>query len=231
MKTQEETLPRIARYLILHGSFSHNMGLLNGKTGIAIFFYHYARYAKRKIYGNFADELIDEIYSEIHRDLSYNFKDGLCGIAWGIDYLIKNNFVEADADEILEDLDKQITERDVRRITDYSLETGLKGIAYYVIGRKQNRKNENVYITMEYIMDLAKTLAKNKEEEETCLLINVLEKIIRKETIVEFYNPVCSILGKIRYDRKSLFEKPRLLGIADNGYAGIGLQLMKIDFQ
>jgi hypothetical protein len=45
---QEEILSRIARYLMLHGSFTSNIGLLNRKIGIAIFFYHYARYTGKK---------------------------------------------------------------------------------------------------------------------------------------------------------------------------------------
>ncbi|MDR0574375.1 MAG: hypothetical protein LBG96_10175, partial [Tannerella sp.] len=143
MKPNDELLQRIARYLMLHGSFIDNIGLLNGKMGIAIFFYHYSRYTGKNIYDDFAGELIDEIYNEIHVNTPCDFKDGLCGIGWGMEYLIRNNFVNADSDEVLEDLDKRIMERDVRRITDYSLETGLKGIACYVIERRKNRTNEN----------------------------------------------------------------------------------------
>ncbi|MDR2775300.1 MAG: hypothetical protein LBC19_11270 [Tannerella sp.] len=60
-----QSLPRIARYLILHGSSTKDIGLLNGKTGIALFFYHYAHYAKKKVYRQYADELICEVYKGI----------------------------------------------------------------------------------------------------------------------------------------------------------------------
>ncbi|GHV58380.1 hypothetical protein FACS1894182_10410 [Bacteroidia bacterium] len=227
MKSHDEILQRISRYLMLHGSFINNIGLLNGKTGIAIFFYHYSRYTGKKIYDAFAGALIDEIYREIHVDISRNFKDGLCGIAWGIDYLIQNRFVEAGPDEILEDLDKQIVERDVRRITDYSLDTGLKGIAAYVIERKKNKATENPYIRQEYILDLIEAL-KNHKKDDAGLFINDLTKIITNENIANSYNPIFEKINQIKYNPKLLFEKARPTGIDKNGYAGIGLQLMKI---
>jgi hypothetical protein len=229
MKNQEEILSRIARYLMLHGSFIGNIGLLNGKTGIAVFFYHYARYTGKKRYDDFAGELIDEIYKEIHRDAPCNFRDGLCGIAWGVEYLIRNQFVKADPDKVLADLDKQIRERDVRQTTDYTLETGLKGIACYVTSRRANRIIENPLITSGYIRNLIAALETEKKEDDiTTLLIKDLKRIIEKEEITRFYNPLSHIVDAVRYQEKSLFQKPRLLGIDKNGYAGIGLQLMKI---
>ncbi|GHS98500.1 hypothetical protein FACS189421_07220 [Bacteroidia bacterium] len=209
MKSDDEILQRIARYLMLHGSFTNNIGLLNGKTGIALFLYHYFRYTGKKLYDDFAGELIDEIYKEIHLETPLNFKDGLCGIAWGMEYLIKNRFVDANPDEILEDLDKRIVEWDVRRITDHSLETGLKGIAVYVTSRCENRGKDNPYITKEYIRDLIEVLKNSKD--------NIYDDKI---------NPVYNIVAQIKY--KSIFKNTRPLGIDESGYAGIGLQLMEI---
>jgi len=58
----ENRLQRIANVLLLNASFTDNLGLLNGKMGIAIFFYQYARYTGNKVYEDYAGELIDEIY-------------------------------------------------------------------------------------------------------------------------------------------------------------------------
>jgi len=230
IKDRTELLQRIARYLILHASFTANIGLLNGKTGIAIFFYHYARYTKRKIYSDFADELIGQIYKEIHINTPLNFKDGFCGIAWGIEYMIKNNFIEANADEVLEDLDKRIMEWDVRRITDYSLATGLTGIASYVISRLENRKSEHDFIRQDYIFDLIDAMKKNKEN-TSFPLIETLENIVNGEIITKSDNPVLEIVDKTKYNAKKIFESSRSLGIDKSGYAGIGLKLMKISYQ
>jgi len=40
----DERLKRIANVLLINASFIDNPGLLNGKMGIAIFFYQYSRY-------------------------------------------------------------------------------------------------------------------------------------------------------------------------------------------
>ncbi len=94
-----DRLQRIANVLLLNASFLDNPGLLNGKMGIAIFCYHYSRYSKNKIYEDYAGELVDEIYEEINTSTPVDFENGLTGIGWGIEYLVKNGFVQADTDE------------------------------------------------------------------------------------------------------------------------------------
>ncbi len=143
MKKKDEILLRISQFLMLQSSFSNNLGLLNGKMGIVLFFYHYAKYSGKKIYSDFAGELINEIYQEIHYDFPINFQDGLCGIAWGIEYIIQNRFVDIEPSNILEDIDIKIMEWDIRKIYDYSLETGVLGVAYYAISRNAGRKIQN----------------------------------------------------------------------------------------
>jgi len=213
---------------MLHGSFTTNIGLQNGKTGIAIFFYHYARYSGRKVYNDFADELIDEIYKEIHVNTLLNFKDGLCGIGWGVEYLIRNGFIEANPDEVLEDLDKRIMEWDVRRITDYSLETGLDGIACYVVLRTTNKEKKNNIIRSDYIYDLIEAVKRNRENANS-VLIDTLENIINEKESQKSWNPVFDTVDKIKFNAKKIFETQRTLGIEKAGYAGIGLKLMEIN--
>jgi hypothetical protein len=86
-----DRLQRIANVLLINSSFIDNPGLLNGKTGISIFFYEYGRYLNNKVYTDYAGELIDEIYEEIAINTPLNFAGGLTGIGWGIEYLIRCN--------------------------------------------------------------------------------------------------------------------------------------------
>lgn len=129
---KDEQLLRIAQHLIMHASFITDLGLYHGKMGIILFFVHYARYAGESLYDEFAGELLDEIQKEIHAGVPVNFESGLCGIGWGIEYLLQNGFMEGDSDEILTDIDGKVMERDIRRLTDRSLRTGLTGISYYI---------------------------------------------------------------------------------------------------
>ena len=139
-------LERISRHMIMHASFLPNIGLYHGKMGIVLFFAHYARYTGNTLYEDFAGEILEEVYEGIHRNLPANFEYGLCGIGWGIEYLLQNGFMEGDADEMLAEIDAYVMERDLRRITDHSIRTGLEGILYYINKRinSPSRKTENL---------------------------------------------------------------------------------------
>jgi lantibiotic modifying enzyme len=107
-KRSEDHLQRIANVLLLNSSFIENLGLLNGKMGISIFFYKYGSYLDNKIYTDYAGELIDEIYEEVNTNTSIDFANGLAGIGWGIEYLAKHKYIESNTDEALEDMDNVI---------------------------------------------------------------------------------------------------------------------------
>lgn len=107
----DNCLKRIADLLLLNASFTDNPGLLNGKMGIAIFFYHYYRYSGCEIYNEFAGELLDQVYEEINTSTPADFENGLTGIGWGIEYLVRNKFVDADTDEALAEVDNTLYRR------------------------------------------------------------------------------------------------------------------------
>ena len=223
MSKNAALLPRIARYLMLHGSFTQNIGLLNGKMGVVLFFYRYFRHAKNKPYNDFAGILLDEVYKEIHREIPLNFSDGLCGIGWAIEYLIRNSFVQGNPDEVLEEFDRRIVEWDARKITDFSLEKGLRGVAAYAISRRQNRASDSALLSQEYCNYLLFSLQKSTEcKNETV----ILQQIISGKTVALPYSPIHEIIEKIKFRAAAVFEKPRAIGIEKSGYAGVGLKIL-----
>ncbi len=223
------TLERIARILLLYGSFTKELGLSTGKMGISLFSFLYARSSGNSVYEDFAGDLIDEIYEDIHVGYSKNFNNGLAGIAWGIEFLIQNKFVDADADEVLEELDIQLAERDVRKIKDDSLDSGLKGIAHYVIARCGNRSIPNPIIGKEYIADLIEglNLICLLEDKEAKALTKVLSDILSGNCHYKCSEGLLKQLTKTtEWDEKTLFTETKLLCIDRNGYAGIGIKLL-----
>ena len=48
---------------------------------------------------------------------------------------MQKGFVECDSNDILTELDNKIMERDLRRVKDYSFDTGIEGLAWYVLIR------------------------------------------------------------------------------------------------
>lgn len=136
-------LQRIANVLLLNASFIDNLGLLNGKMGIAIFFYHYARYTGNEVYENYAGELIDEIYEEISFNTPVDFANGLTGIGWGIEYLVQNGFVEADTDEALEEMDHKIYKARLNCPILIENSNDLFGFGFYYLSRLRGKKNDD----------------------------------------------------------------------------------------
>lgn len=98
------TLPDDLRYGVLRTEVLEHPGLYGGKLGMAILFYSYSRYAKDPLYERFADEVVDSVL-ELSNELPMRFSDGLTGIGWGITYLLREEFIAGDIDEILSEID------------------------------------------------------------------------------------------------------------------------------
>ena len=73
--------------------------------GLIIAYYTYARYYREDFYNQLANRLLDRIVSNLSTTLPVTLQNGLLGVACGIIYLIRNNFIEGDEDEILSEID------------------------------------------------------------------------------------------------------------------------------
>ena len=156
-------------YLAINSSFIENLGLFHGRMGIVLFFAQYGRAVQDKRYEDFAGDLLDEIYEEIHWDMPVNLENGLCGIGWGIEYLVQQGFMKGNTDEILADIDRKVMELDPLRMTDLSFRRGLTGIAFYVIARlNANRATSALPFDDAYLTSLQQALerAEFTEKEE-----------------------------------------------------------------
>jgi hypothetical protein len=134
----------IGTQLMMNSCKSENLGLLNGKTGIAIFFYHYFQYSKDIKHVLFAEKLIDEVYNEIINCNNLNYENGIAGIATGIEYLVRNKFIDADTDKILYDVDNIIINNIENGSYEINLNVGLCGFGMYFINRLKNRNINNI---------------------------------------------------------------------------------------
>jgi hypothetical protein len=170
----EARLVRIANVLLLNASFLDSIGLLNGKTGISIFFYEYGRYTGNKIYTDYAGELIDEIYEEIAQNTPLNFSGGLTGIGWSIEYLVKNKFVDADTDEALADIDNAVYRGILSNPLLLESENDLFGYGHYCLSRLRGHENDDDNLT---------TLIK---KEHLIYLIDECERLLVHKRYLEF---------------------------------------------
>jgi hypothetical protein len=139
------SLQNITRHLLLNSSFIDNIGLMHGKMGISIFFFHLARMTS------------NEIYDRVYQGTNIDFENGLAGIGFGIEYLVQNGFIEADTDKVLADIDEKIFEGFVNDIPeDINLLTGLAGHGAYYFMRINNSQSTNqiIKITNQKVLNL-----------------------------------------------------------------------------
>ncbi|HYW34350.1 MAG TPA: lanthionine synthetase LanC family protein [Balneolaceae bacterium] len=150
----------------------NNIGLLNGKMGLSIYLFHFARKTGNEEPQKMAGKLIDEVYREISRKQPpLNFENGLAGIAWGVEYLVQNEFVKADTDEILSEVDDKIYSQIVSQKEKWK-ETGkIIGYLIYIISRLRGKnlsseKDASVFIFQRLLEDLINQLSQSIEEEK-----------------------------------------------------------------
>ncbi len=103
----KKDLQRIANTLVLYSYHVNNNGLLAGKMGIILFFYRYAQFADNEYYRDFAGDMLDGVLRTAGTT-SNDFENGLTGIGWAVNYLLKNNLVEGEVNDVLQDVDKKI---------------------------------------------------------------------------------------------------------------------------
>ena len=76
--------------------------------------------------------MLERVYDRIHEETPIDYKNGLAGIGAAIELLVKEGFIEADTDAVLEDFDERIFS--VKNIPHLSLEE-LESIVYYALWR------------------------------------------------------------------------------------------------
>lgn len=91
-------LQQIANILNVNCQRASQFGLLKGKLGIALFFYHYARFSKEKYYEEIADALLDDSINNAKKQKSISFSNGILGLGWCLKYLERNSFIELEND-------------------------------------------------------------------------------------------------------------------------------------
>lgn len=135
MNKEPIILERLLPYLIANYSYTTGKGFMHGKMGGVLFFFMYAKYSGHEIYSDLGDMLMDDVYSSIDNEMLINFETGICGIGWGIEYMIRTGLVAGNSDEILESIDKKVMEMEPCRLQDHTFKTGLGGILFYVVAR------------------------------------------------------------------------------------------------
>ena len=165
-------LDTINELLIKNALSEDKVGLLNGKLGLSIYFFALARETKKQEYQEILEKLIGEVYDAVDEStFPADFEDGLAGIAWGICYLTRNNFVNADLDEILSEVDDRIYKYLIENIEKLpvNIKQGILGYLLYYLYRLGSTtgsgEKNNEYVFRMICADLINRLGQRIEED------------------------------------------------------------------
>jgi hypothetical protein len=143
-KVYSETIKVLLEHIAKYSGLLSTLGLFDGKIGVAILIYNGSRYFRSPLLAKIADALIDDITEEIQHITSCGFTTGLSGIAWGINNLNDNGFIELDSD-YFNDIDRilfcdeEITEGPDK--AEYSF------LGLYILSRYEGSSDKSYWIT------------------------------------------------------------------------------------
>lgn len=95
---QELSNKMLVDFMLLHGYMVDNPGLMTGKAGIMLSLFEASHIDKRKIIEETAFDLLKEVLAWNLEE--YSFKKGKAGIACALLYIIENDFIDCDFNEL-----------------------------------------------------------------------------------------------------------------------------------
>lgn len=168
-----EKLQEINGYLLENAKEEHGLGLMHGKLGLSIYFYHLAGKTENQGLLEIAENLVGEIFEKLSEaKLSADFENGLAGIAYGLSYLVNSDFVEANLDDTLGELDDRVFKflEDQKGKLPANLRNGLIGYMIYSLNRLESSlksgHKSNIYIFQKLTARLLNQLGQLIEEEK-----------------------------------------------------------------
>jgi len=165
-------LDKIVQKLIINGSLTDQPGLFYGKTGIVVFFFHYAQYTGNELFRDYAMDLIEDIRKQITYLFINRYDIGLAGIGVGFEYILQTGLLDAEDKNIFEEFDDRMY-RTIKyeQYSNLSLSQGLTGWGRYFIYRLKGSCNEDIqlhkaltYIASEIIHKISKNEVQENEK-------------------------------------------------------------------
>jgi len=144
-----------------------SLGLANGKIGFCIYYYYVGaayKNVENNNYNKIADKLLEDIFENIASISCIDVKNGLAGIALGINYLLKKTYAKGNPNIILNDIDDIIFKNlSYLKYSEKIDSPSLVHILYYLSVRVKDMRagSENEYLFQELIIKTVNNLYEN----------------------------------------------------------------------
>lgn len=175
---------------------SGNYGIIDGKMAALIWMSLWDQ-EETKGTEQLRHELFDELKQAIllHK-MPYNFRNGLCGVGWGLLYMYANNLIDDIDDSLLNQIDLDIQAIDMSKISNKSLYYGTSGILAYFVCRKLYNKHKGISSNysshfVSAITKESKMLLKSSNEHIAIYYSHLLKNINDIELINDFTPQLC----------------------------------------
>lgn len=143
----EKKLKEISEILDREVENNKQIGVLSGITGIALFNFYYSKYLDIDDHADKGVELLNESVNRINEGYQFpTFCTGIAGAAWVFDHLAEEDFMEAENDELLSELDEflyAVMENDMKT-GNYDFLHAAVGYGYYFIKRLRNTQSDEL---------------------------------------------------------------------------------------
>lgn len=183
----EKKLKEIDQIIKSKQSEETQIGVLAGLSGISLFQFYYSKYLDIDDHADVGVEMLTECIDKINEGYSYpTFCTGIAGAGWVLDHLEQEEFMDADNDDLLPELDQYIHTFMVTDMNNgnYDFLHGAIGYAFYFLNRYRNTKSDELKekyktILLEFI-DLLEGMSEkdgeNKRKWESELSIETKER-------------------------------------------------------
>ena len=139
--------------ILLKEPLNHGIGLYSGNAGIALFLFYYARFKNAADIHKQASEILDHLFIQVEETKQQLFSlcSGIAGVGWLLDHLCKQEFIQADPEEMVSGIDKYLFTVAINELNrgNFDFLHGAMGVALYFV--KRNRQD--------YLSYMLKTLA------------------------------------------------------------------------
>ncbi|OEK06897.1 lanthionine synthetase C family protein [Roseivirga misakiensis] len=170
-KDLEKKLEEIAQALETKQMESPHLGVLAGISGVAMFFFYYAKYKRDNHYGTVGNRVLEECLNRISNGYSFpTYCTGIAGVGWVFEHLSENNFIEIKNDKLLPDIEDHLYHKMKERISigHYDFLHGAIGYGVYFLKRYKNTQSEKLKIKYEaYLKELLEGLKETSEKDKS----------------------------------------------------------------
>jgi hypothetical protein len=99
-QVMQQSFLKLVDYIILNAHSVNSISLYNGKAGLSLCLFEVARYLENEQMEDTAFELLQESIALAQKSSKVSFENGLAGIGFVLLYLIENQLIDADFNEL-----------------------------------------------------------------------------------------------------------------------------------